>query len=60
MADEEPTPARSNPLKWNNPTISFGWVLALVILILDCLLKAMGLIELPVAMLIGAVCAVRL
>lgn len=47
-------------MNWTNPTLSLGFVVALVVLILDVLLKMMGLIDLPVAMLIAAVCAVRL
>ena len=42
------------------PVLSLGWILALVILILDILLKMLGLIDFPAAMLIAAVCAVRL
>jgi hypothetical protein len=45
---------------WTTPTLSLGFIVALVILILDVLLKMMGLIDLPTAMLIAAVCAVRL
>jgi hypothetical protein len=47
-------------MTWTNPTLSLGFVVALVVLLLDCILKAMGLIELPEAMLIAAVAAVRL
>jgi hypothetical protein len=45
---------------WTNPTLSVGWLIALVVLILDVLLKVMGLIEIGEAMVIAAICAVRL
>lgn len=47
-------------MTWNPPALSFGWLVALIVLILTGLLKAMGMIDLPAAMLIAAVCAVRL
>lgn len=42
------------------PAFSFGWFLALIILILDVLLKAVGIIDFPVMMVVAAICAVRL
>lgn len=47
-------------MTWTNPTISLGFIIALVVLILDVLLKVMGLIEIDVAMVIAAICAMRL
>lgn len=47
-------------MTWTNPTLSLGFIVALVVLILDVLLKVMGLIDMPAAMLIAAVCAWRL
>lgn len=42
------------------PAISFGWIIALIVLVADLLLKMMGLIDMPPALLIAGVCAVRL
>lgn len=41
------------------PVLSLGWILALVILILDCILKALGMIELTPALVVAAICAWR-
>jgi len=47
-------------MAWTNPTLSLGWIIALIVLILDCILKAMGMIELGTAMTVAAICAWRL
>lgn len=47
-------------MTWSNPSISAGWIVALVILVLDCLLKVLGMIDLPTAMVIAALTAIRL
>lgn len=47
-------------MTWTNPTISVGWIVALVVLVADVLLKTMGLIDMPPFLLIAAVTAVRL
>lgn len=47
-------------MTWTGPVLSLGFIVALVVLIVDIILKMMGLIDLPAALLIAAVTSVRL
>lgn len=47
-------------MTWTNPTISLGFIIALVVLIATALLGFMGQLPKEVVLLIAAVCAVRL
>jgi len=47
-------------MAWTNPNLSLGFVVALIVLILDCILKALGMIDLNTAMTVAAICAWRL
>lgn len=42
------------------PVLSLGWLIALFVLVLAVVLKMVGLIDFPTALLISVVCAVRL
>lgn len=41
-------------------SVNLGWLLAFIILILDVVLKMVGLIDFPIAMVVAALCAIRL
>ena len=47
-------------MTWTNPSLSLGWIVALIVLIVDVILKLMGMIDLTAAMVIAAIAAVRL
>lgn len=47
-------------ITWTNPSVGVGFIIALVVLIMAMILGFLKLMDLPMVLVVAAICAVRL